>query len=226
MGFAYHSENNDYKVVRISFPPPSAQVVEVYTLSSGSWRRFEVSLGANGVYYYFRRSLLPTPLVSGALHWIAGEGEVKNPKDRMIVSFDVNSEKFRKLALPPGHIEAKNFETHLSSFRGKLAFIRSEHPAFVFSIWVMREYGVVDSWTKIFVVPFQRISHCTAFTDYGSLLMFSYNYISRFKYDCEFVLVDIETLQEKKDLGIQISLSAATFMESLVLLDGANVVSY
>ena len=60
MGFAYHSENNDYKVVRILSPPSSAQVVEVYTLSSGSWRRFEVSLGANGVYYYFRRSLLPT----------------------------------------------------------------------------------------------------------------------------------------------------------------------
>ena len=167
-----------------------------------------------------------TPLVSGALHWIAGEGEVKNPKDRMIVSFDVNSEKFRKLALPPGHMEAKTFETHLSSFKGKLAFIRSERLGRVFSVWVMREYGVVDSWTKLFVVPFQRISHCTAFTDYGSLLMFSYNYISRFKYDCEFVLVDIETLQEKKDLGIQISLSAATFMESLVLLDGANVVSY
>ena len=225
MGFAYHSENNDYMVVRISSPPSSPQVVEVYTLSSGSWRRVETSLGANGVYYHFRRSLLPTPLVSGALHWIAIEGEEKL-NDRMIGSFDVNSEKFRKLALPPGHIEAKSFETHLSSFRGKLAFIRSEHPAFVFSIWVMREYGVVDSWTKLFVVPFQRISHCTAFTDYGSLLVFSYNYTNRIKSGQKFVLVDVETLQEKNDLGIQRSLSAATFMESLVLLDGANVVSY
>ncbi|XP_050281187.1 F-box protein CPR1-like [Quercus robur] len=226
MGFAYHSENNDYKVVRISSPPSSPQVVEVYTLSSGSWRRFEVSLGANGVYYYFRRSLLPTPLVSGALHWIAvtTEGE-EYPIDR-IISFDVNCEKFRELALPHGHIDDKNLETHLSSFKGKLAFITSEQPGFVFSIWVMREYGVVDSWTKLFVVPFQRIAHCTAFTEYGSLLMFSYNNISRFKYEDKFVLIDIETLQEKKDLGIQISLSAATFVESLVLLDGANVVSY
>ncbi|XP_030967226.1 F-box protein CPR1-like [Quercus lobata] len=226
MGFAYHSENNDYKVVRILSPPSSPQVVEVYTLSLGSWRRFEVSLGANGVYYYFRRSLLPTPFVSGALHWIAGEGE-EYPKDRMIVSFDVNSEKFRKLALPPGHIiDAKNLETHISSFKGKLAFIRSEYPGRVFSIWVMREYGVVDSWTKLFVVPFQKITHCTAFTEYGSLLVFSYIYTNRIKSGQKFVLVDIETLQEKNDLGIQISLSAATFMESLVLLDGANVVSY
>ncbi|XP_030967227.1 F-box protein CPR1-like [Quercus lobata] len=226
LGFAYHSENNDYKVVRISSPPSSPQVVEVYTLSSGSWRRVETSLGANGIYYYFKRSLLPTPLVSGALHWIAviTEGE-ENPIYR-ILSFDVNCEKFRKLALPHGHIDDKNLEIHLSSFKGKLAFVTSEQPGFVFSIWVMRENGVVDSWTKLFVVPFQRIAHCTAFTEYGSLLMFSYNNIGRFKYEDKFVLIDIETLQEKKDLGIQISLSAATFMESLVLLDGASVVSY
>ena len=82
------------------------------------------------------------------------------------------------------------------------------------------------SWTKLFVVPFQKITHCTAFTEYGSLLVFSYIYTNRIKSGQKFVLVDIETLQEKNDLGIQISLSAAIFMESLVLLDGANVVSY
>ncbi|XP_065638206.1 uncharacterized protein LOC136071158 [Quercus suber] len=145
------------------------------------------------------------------------------------MSFDVNSEKFRKLALPHCHIDDKTLETHLSSFKGKLAFITSEQPGCVFSIWVMREYGVVDSWSKLFVVPFQRTALCTvctAFTEYGSLLMFSYNNTSRFKYEDKFVLIDIETLREKKDLGIQISLSAATFKESLVLLDGANVVSY
>ena len=89
----------------------------------------------------------------------------------------------------------------------------------------MREYGVVDSWTKLFVVPFQRLSRCTAFTDYGSLLVFSYNNTDIMSGQ-KFVLVDIETLHEKNDLGIQRYLSAATFMESLVLLDGANVVSY
>ena len=39
-------------------------------------------------------------------------------------------------------------------------------------------------------------------------------------------LVDTETLREKKDPEIQHPSYVATFMESLVLLDGANVASY
>ncbi|KAL0008037.1 hypothetical protein SO802_009539 [Lithocarpus litseifolius] len=41
LGFAYHSENNDYEVVRISLSPLSEHEIEVYTLSSDSWRRTE-----------------------------------------------------------------------------------------------------------------------------------------------------------------------------------------
>jgi len=54
LGFAYHYENNDYKVVRISSPPFLQTVplskIEVYTLSSDSWRRVRISLRANGIY--------------------------------------------------------------------------------------------------------------------------------------------------------------------------------
>ncbi|XP_065618606.1 uncharacterized protein LOC136062877 [Quercus suber] len=54
LGFAYHYENNDYKVVRISSPPfwqtvPLSEI-EVYTLSSDSWRRVRISLRANSIY--------------------------------------------------------------------------------------------------------------------------------------------------------------------------------
>ena len=44
--------------------------------------------------------------------------------------------------------------------------------------------------------------------------------------DFKFVLVDTETLHEKKDLDIQQHSYVATFMESLVLLDGANMEAY
>ena len=78
-----------------------------------------------------------------------------------------------------------------------------------------------------FVVLFHRAPYCHAFTEYGSLLV-SYCYtinpmnIQKFK----FVLIDTETLHEKKDPDIQHPSYVATFMESLVLLDGANLVSY
>ena len=56
----------------------------------------------------------------------------------------------------------------------------------------------------------------------GSLLTYCLKTNDR---EQKFVLVDTETLHEK-DFDIQQPSSVATFMESLALLDGANMVSY
>ncbi|XP_075643146.1 F-box/kelch-repeat protein At3g06240-like [Castanea sativa] len=230
LGFAYHPENNDYKVVRISCLSLFTHEIEVYTLSSDSWRSVgTASLTATNVMFYDKNYPLPIPLVNGALHWVSNvvEGE-KNCRSRMIMAFDVNSERFRELALPDGSVDENTFQTFLALFKGKLALIAWEHseqPGTQYSVWVMKEYGVVESWNKLFVVPFERVAHCIAFTEYGSLLVC---YISDQveAHGFKFVLVDTETLHEKKDPDIQHYSSVATFMESLVLFDGANVVSY
>ena len=96
LGFAYHSENNDYKDVRISSSPwmsiVSLPEIEVYTLSSDSWRSLRIEFATNVMVndYNFR---LTIPLVSGALHWFAHmkEGEEKQGID-IIMAFDVNTE--------------------------------------------------------------------------------------------------------------------------------------
>ena len=81
---------------------------------------------------------------------------------------------------------------------------------------------MLESWNKIFVVPFQRLSLCIAFTMHGSLLIHCLDVPNQ---EQDFVLVDTETLHEKV-FDIQQPLYVATFMESLALLDGANMVSY
>ncbi|KAK4592968.1 hypothetical protein RGQ29_017203 [Quercus rubra] len=227
LGFAYHSENNDYKVLRISsYPtvrPPMPDEIEVYSLSSDSWRRVGMSLRANVNNSFF----FPAPLVSGAWHWISRvvEGEEER-KVELIMSFDVNSEEFRMLRMPDGVMSIVRFQTRLASFKGKLAILTcgqsEQHGGCLCSIWVMREYGVLESWNKLFVVPFERLALCIGFTMYGSLLLRcspSNNQAEKF------VLVDTKTLHEK-DLDIQQPSCVATFMESLALLDGANMVSY
>ncbi|XP_030966974.1 F-box protein CPR1-like [Quercus lobata] len=230
LGFSYHPENNDYKVVRISCLSLFTHEIEVYTLSSDSWRSVgTTSLTATNVMFYDKNHPLPIPLVNGALHWVSNavEGE-ENHWSRMIMAFDVNSERFRELALPDGSVDENTFQRFLALFKGKLALLAWEHreqPGTQYSIWMMKEYGVIESWNKLFVVPFERVAHCIAFTEYGSLLVCYINdqaEVQGFK----FVLVDTETLHEKKDPDIQHYSSVATFMESLVLFDGANVVSY
>ncbi|XP_030964101.1 F-box/kelch-repeat protein At3g23880-like [Quercus lobata] len=240
LGFAYHSQNNDYKVVRISFSsfflalalplslplPLPLPEVEVYTLSSDSWRRVGIEFTTSVV--NCPNDLSPAPLVSGALHWLAFvvEGEENRKGKNMILSFDVNSEKFGKLELPNG--SANTLQRCLSSFKGKLSFITSEHseqPGFQFSIWALREYGVVESWNKLFVVPSERVACWISLIDYGSLMV-CYRNDPGERQGFKHALIDIETLQEKKDPDIQHPSYITTFMESLVLLDGTNVESY
>ena len=235
LGFAYHSQNNDYKVVRISstswlptLPLPPSEI-EVYTLSSDSWRRVGIDFTTNGVFFN-KNNLLTTPLVSGALQWMAVKSEGEEIRNcEMIISFDVNSEEFRKLAQPHGSIDDNTINGCLASFKGKLDFItygHSEQLGFQHSIWVMREYGVVESWNKLFVLPFETPSYCVAFTEYGSLLIFMDLCTALENGKFQFLLIDTETRQEKRDPDIQYISTVAAFMESLVLLDGANVVSY
>ncbi|KAL0008057.1 hypothetical protein SO802_009559 [Lithocarpus litseifolius] len=222
LGFAYHSENDDYEVVRISSFTTLIHEIEVYTLSSDSWRRIEISL-TNSIILYPNK-LEPASFVSGALHWMALIMDGKRICWRMSIrSFDVKTETFRELALP--NYTGKSY--CIALFKGKLTFTTLEKYACQYSIWVMKKYGVVESWNKLFVVPFQRAPYCLAFTEYVSLLVsYCYTTIPMRNEEFKFVLIADETLHEKKDPDIQHPSYVATFMESLVLLDGANLVSY
>jgi F-box interacting protein len=94
IGLAYHSQNNDFKILRIvcarGYNAPPAEA-EVYTLSTDSWRRFVISLGS--IDYISISSGL---FFNGALHYIAWSGSHK-----FILSFDVNDERFREIMIMP-----------------------------------------------------------------------------------------------------------------------------
>ena len=67
------------------------------------------------------------------------------------------------------------------------------------------EYGVAESWNKICFLPYERLSDCSAFTKCGSLLIYR-DFLTepnnpKSKY--EYLSVETETVQEKKDPDIQ-----------------------
>ncbi|XP_030963956.1 F-box/kelch-repeat protein At3g06240-like [Quercus lobata] len=239
-GFGYQSKTNDYKVVKLRGTPV---VAEVYTLSSDSWRKVEISFRSKvvgAIPYSF-------PLFfSGALHWFAyySEGGRKFPDPTMILSFDVNNEKFREMAIPDGD---KLIKQDLFAFKGNLAFsscgypendddLQSDSQCF---IWVMRDYGVHESWDKIFSIRLENVDiSFYGCTEHGELLLnkkvkeeskdgeikiHDWNESTILSNDTAIVLLDPETLHEK-DLGIlrYVTDMLTTFKESLVLLDGAT----
>ena len=154
-GIGYGSQNNDFKVVGISQtfakskPPPE---VGVYSLNSDSWKRVELGISLRpNVFYYNVNTFKALPFVSGHLHWMLKivehvGGQVRHSAD-MLLSFDVNSEKFKQLPLPDD--EGSCFTKLITSFKGKLAMIKfkigAQQHSTLCSIWVKREYGVIDS---------------------------------------------------------------------------------
>uniref|UniRef100_A0A7N2MJ16 F-box domain-containing protein n=1 Tax=Quercus lobata TaxID=97700 RepID=A0A7N2MJ16_QUELO len=233
LGFGYDSLNNDYKIVRISrtcAKPMLPLEVEVYSLSSNSWKRvgLGISWRSNAVFHKFNCTLT-FPFVSGNLHWmiemIEGGGQ-ERLFTSIILSFDVNSEKFKELPLPDD--EGSCITKCLTSFKEKLALIKFGYGvqphSLLCSIWVMG-----DSWNKLRVLPIENLTDFIGFTNYGLLLVQKRSRLvstnSELERKHKSVLIDPETLHEK-EIQVDYRLDVAAYMENLALLDGANVVSY
>uniref|UniRef100_A0A2N9FSV0 Uncharacterized protein n=1 Tax=Fagus sylvatica TaxID=28930 RepID=A0A2N9FSV0_FAGSY len=140
-----------------------------------------------------------------------------------ILSFDVNDERFRKIMLPQSYFDEAFYSDikSLAVIKGSLAFIvfcnNIDELSGICHIWVMREYGVVESWTKK-SVPMDLVDNFYGCTDNGELLIENATGL---------VSLDPESLNANK-LAIEDAQWMAytpNSMESLVLLDGLNVSS-
>ncbi|KAF8409670.1 hypothetical protein HHK36_005749 [Tetracentron sinense] len=133
-----------YKVVRISiFQKMGAKSceceVKVHTIGTECWRRIV------DVPPHIRRSY-DNALVNGAIHWRASREGVKF---QLIMSFDIGDEQFREFPWPnccKGN--GINFST-LKAFSGCLSIFCHRDDVDV-EAWVMKDYGVTGSWTKVF----------------------------------------------------------------------------
>jgi F-box interacting protein len=69
---------------------------------------------------------------------------------RLIVSFDLGNECFQEVLLPDNFGEADKTTFYLSDFRDCLCIISGD------DVWVMKEYGNKNSWTKLFNIYCMR----------------------------------------------------------------------
>nr|POF13394.1 f-box protein cpr30 [Quercus suber] len=145
-----------------------------------------------------------------------------------VLSFDFSEEVFHRIALPEAKVRAKN-EFHIYGFRGSLSLVFNElvDNKRRYSIWVMKEYGIVKSWTELFTVDLSGyIRRVFGFMENGHVLFgkqWRENYESD---DTELSSYDPESQQVKK-LGIPgwtVHFCTDNYVENLVLLDKPNVV--
>ncbi|KAK4270468.1 hypothetical protein QN277_023503 [Acacia crassicarpa] len=148
-GLGFDSRNNDYKVVVLMHfvSRQHTDYLEVYSLVSRSWRSITISVPK-----FFLETGCPPLFVNGAMHWVVcrkKDGSIQ----RSILSFDVTEETFGELTLPLQSNEESNTTTTLLVVEGGRWLAVVNHPrkgtGYLLHIWVMKEYGVTDSWTEI-----------------------------------------------------------------------------
>ncbi|PRQ36397.1 putative F-box domain-containing protein [Rosa chinensis] len=169
-GFGYDSTTQDYKVIvefTDSDPDISASAsasptrIAIFSLKTSSWRLVECQkhyeLFGNGW------------LVNGTLHWL----ETKYREKRCpltsqnicsrIISFDLAKETFQEVATLTNIFDKEcdhELSVGIGTTMGNCLFVyvhdRHNHNynvGFAYTIWVMKEYGIEKSWTKLVQIP-------------------------------------------------------------------------
>ncbi|GAY34197.1 hypothetical protein CUMW_282440 [Citrus unshiu] len=180
-GFGYDLTHDDYKLVRIAKRSGDACFSEAA----------EISRDSPGVY------------ASGSLHWIA---MAEYGRHDFILALDLSDEAYKELPLPPPVLLETGCRVRASYLgvldNGCLCMVSNYSGGYrtpLSHVWVMTEYGVKDSWTKLFSIseeqvispspefyyyslPFESLEPL-AFYEGGTQLLLAHNKINFLVYD-------------------------------------------
>lgn len=225
VGFGFDFKTNDYKVVKLLeiFDPDSEYRIhdinyfyaaEVYCLSTGSWRT--VSTSAPG---YFMDSGCYKTYTKGMFSWSAS---IRDDLDFFpgILSFDMSNEVFLTTTLPDGDLEDPNGTWRIFFVLNELVSLVTfgkdrERLENCFYIWSLLEYGVKESWIKLFTIgPLMGIEKPLGFWKNESLFLRNN--------EGQLLLYDPSA---QKITNLQVDgrpMQMITYVESLISLKGGN----
>jgi F-box interacting protein len=146
-GFGHDHFTDNYKVVavfRYNCDSSTVYKVKVHTLGTNSWRFIDDFPYGTSTVFPVRSS---GEFVSGTLNWLVYLAD--SVTVRPIVSLDLGTESYQEILQPDygeEGAEMVNF-IDLGVLRDCLCILRGQ------DIWLMKEYGNRDSWTKFATVP-------------------------------------------------------------------------
>ncbi|KAL8059796.1 hypothetical protein ABFX02_03G110100 [Erythranthe guttata] len=176
-GFGVSLISQEYKVVRIfherELHPRNRSCVrvpysetQVYSLGKGSWRTI-----GGAPFAYDSRSI--GLFFEGRLHWLIQDLEAAHD---LISSFDLENEEFRPI--PPPFRPRRKLLGSLGVLKGCLCLCDNTSN-FEIEIWVMKEYGVEESWGREYSIkkipelsgPSYQIVHALKVFKDGNILI-------------------------------------------------------
>ncbi|KAE8021744.1 hypothetical protein FH972_007609 [Carpinus fangiana] len=212
-GFGFDSKTNDYKVVRIMNFRYRHCKVQVFHLSTNSWRVLDSSPDPS----YFIHPPRFSSYLNGVYYWWARVHDYSYMGRRLLLSFDMSNEVFQEVLPPPS--EGRNcIDQDIAVINETVTLILPcnfdiELKVWI-EIWMLNECGVERTWTKILT-----IRQIPVFWDLIQLR--EDGLVVLIDEDQCLVLYDPRT-QEARNLQIYEARSAqlVSYTESLVLLNG------
>ncbi|KAH7836497.1 hypothetical protein Vadar_002088 [Vaccinium darrowii] len=220
-GFGYDRVSDDYKLVRfVQFlrrddRDSFGSVVKVYSMKSNSWRRIQ------DFPYYVQYRQCGGVLVGSALHWVVCRNLSETPN--VVAAFDLTNEDYR-LVLPPEFVD-NTFHMNITELGGCLCILCTYDQVRV-DAWVMKDYGVKESWNKLFSIAQPEVIWSFRF-----MIPLAYS-----KSGCE-VLLQVQdtqklvwydlkhkTIKKIKTRGITDDFESFVCVESLVPISGRGAI--
>lgn len=163
--FGHDNSTGTYKVVAFSndMQPGFQSMVKVHSIGDNSWRNIQcfyrkfASRHNNGVY------------LSGTITWLALRNYYNvNIEKYVIVSLDLSTETYTRLILPRGFKKVPCSLPKLVILTDCLCFCHDlEENHFV--IWMMKDFGVQESWIQLFKISYRSFSSCYKFRGMSSI---------------------------------------------------------
>ncbi|XP_073308572.1 F-box/kelch-repeat protein At3g06240-like [Primulina huaijiensis] len=219
-GFGFDPNTGAYKVIQISLiasdnwddfvrKQDHYSRIDLYNSASNSWKRIDAKLPE----MVYARSF--QIFFSGVLHWFAWIDSSENHP--CILCFDIRTEAFQLLAFPEDFPKSEDIPS-LMVLNESLAMVRypqwsEESGRTEIEIWVMKQYGEKESWTKQFVIGPYMVVCPFLFLNDEWLLVESEN--------GQWAVCALEGNQfvGLQFYGISFKLSAVVYVESLISLN-------
>ncbi|KAM3237715.1 F-box protein CPR1-like [Capsicum annuum] len=149
---AFDSINDDYKILKIDNKGSSTSFNKIFALKSGCWRN--IGNHCRGFVNNVCGEEDSLAFVRGAFHWIGKD----NLSRHFMISLNISNEVYGEISLPEGicniHGSQICLERDISVLQGMLCAYRTHLSPrdCTFKLWVMKDYGVKESWTELFSI--------------------------------------------------------------------------
>ncbi|XP_021740398.1 F-box protein CPR30-like, partial [Chenopodium quinoa] len=225
-GFGYDYKNDDYKLVRIIeiFPENSDDHIsemKVYSLKTNTWKTVSPVIREFPYNYYIGVGLFSEGVfLNGCLHWLVVKKPISEAVD-VLVALDIGTEEHGVLPIPEYNELKMDYYSNVGVIDGCIT-IRVFYPNHRLDVWIMKEYGVKESWTKWFSIS--QWESIGFFSSLKPIVYLNKNGSEELLFEKDFkelVWFDVkrQSFKNVNTRGLPWSFASALLVESLVPLD-------